>query len=141
MKTRLPRAPFGKTSRELLAFARENRRRPSFAEAVLWNRLRGRQLGVRIRRQRIASGYIADFHVNNLSIIIEIDGSSHANEMALDRDQRRDIWLRSQGFKILRFSNRQVLHDLDTVVMTIKTAIVDALSNRDPINCEKGSLT
>lgn len=76
------------------------RREPTPTEARLWQILRREQLGVRFRRQEPIGPYIVDFVCFEHRLIIEADGGQHAESQ---HDARRDVWLRGQGFRLLRF--------------------------------------
>ncbi|MBV9510680.1 MAG: DUF559 domain-containing protein [Caulobacteraceae bacterium] len=98
--------------------ARRMRKVPTSIEAKLWKLLRDRRLGgFKIRRQVPVGPYIADFLCFRHRLIIEADGPFHED------DERRDSWLRSQGFRILRFPNAQVGYDPDSVLATILRAV------------------
>ncbi|MGA7306482.1 MAG: DUF559 domain-containing protein [Rhodothermales bacterium] len=90
-------------------------------EVILWTRLRGRQLGVRFKRQRPIGCYIADFYCASLELVIEVDGASHDEKISLDG--RRDEYMRRHGITVLRFSDFKVLHDEETVINEIEAVI------------------
>jgi len=99
------------------SFARAMRRDMTEAEGKLWHELRSRRLDrIKIRRQVPIGGYIADFACLDAKLIIELDGSQHA-EAAYDVE--RDAALKGRGFRILRFWNDDVLRDLNGVCDTI----------------------
>jgi very-short-patch-repair endonuclease len=103
-------------------FARSLRKNPTEAEQRLWNHLRTRRLsGFKFRRQRPFGPYVCDFICLEASIIIELDGSQHAEQMTYD--QYRDDFMRSYGFRVLRFWNGDVLTKTDIVVETIYAAL------------------
>jgi very-short-patch-repair endonuclease len=105
----------------LLARARWMRANPTEAEKRLWALLRDRRLAAfKFRRQQIILPYIVDLVCFSERLIIEADGSQHADNRD---DVRRDAYLRSQGFRLLRFWNNEVLGDSDAVA----TAIVATL--------------
>jgi very-short-patch-repair endonuclease len=79
----------------------------TFTERTLWSLLRNRRLdGLKFRRQVAIGPYIADFVCFSHRLIVEADGPMH--EDRTERDAIRDGWLRSQGFEVLRFSNRMI---------------------------------
>ncbi len=97
----------GKGPSDLLSHARTMRRRPTEAEAALWRILRDRRLAaLKFRRQAPIPPYIADFVCFAHRRIVEADGSQHAESI---RDVRRDAFLESQGFQVLRFWNADIL--------------------------------
>lgn len=114
---KLDDAPFARPYAELQAFAKKLRANQTLAEVALWGHLGGARLGVRARRQHVLAGYIADFYIPAWRLIIELDGSSHNHRGPYDA--RRDEYLRSQGFHILRFANDLALNQPLTVVAAI----------------------
>ena len=101
----------------------ELRKAPTPAEAKLWAYLRsGRLRGVNFRRQHAVGRYIVDFCAPRHRLIIELDGSQHLR--AAERDLERTADLASQGFRVLRFWNNQVLREIEGVTK----AILDALN-------------
>jgi very-short-patch-repair endonuclease len=75
------------------------------SEVRLWSMLRRRQIeGWKFRRQAPIGEYIVDFYCPAARLVIELDGSSHDNEVQFGYDQNRQRWLESQGYKVLRFS-------------------------------------
>jgi very-short-patch-repair endonuclease len=123
----------------LKTYARELRTHQTEAEQRLWQRLRRDQLGVRFLRQRPLGEYILDFYAAALHLAVEVDGSQHLAAGGRARDQRRDAWLRSQGIRVLRFDDRQVLLETDGVVEVILRAVEQACGRIPPIPpLEKG---
>ncbi len=103
-------------------YVRDLRRTATDAECILWSRLRRRQLaGFKFRRQHQVGLYICDFARLDASLIVELDGSQHVDQIAYDL--RRDGFLRSAGFRVLRFWNGDVLHRTEQVVETIFEAL------------------
>ncbi len=100
---------------DLLKHARHMRRNPTPAERVLWRALRSKQLhGLKFRRQVPIGPYIADFYSPPLRLVVEIDGEAHA--AAPEPDARRDAWMRAQGLRVLRFTNRDIRVNLEGVL-------------------------
>jgi len=103
-------------------FAKILRNNATDPERLLWSRLRGRQLGsFRFRRQRPIGPYVCDFVCLSESVVVELDGSQHVEQA--DYDARRDAFLRSNGFRVLRFWNGDVMERLGTVLETIHEAL------------------
>ncbi|MFB4202945.1 endonuclease domain-containing protein [Arhodomonas sp. KWT2] len=91
------------------------------AERILWRQLRAhRMLGRKFRRQQPVGPYIVDFVHFGARLIVECDGGQH-NESAAD--QRRDTWLRAQGFTVLRYWNHQILNETDHVLEDILNSL------------------
>ena len=96
---------------EALARARKQRRVMSLPEGLLWNLLRQRPLGVKFRNHHPIGNLVVDFYCARRRLVIEIDGISHDMGDHPARDLRRDGWLRSQGFEVLRIPAADVLRD------------------------------
>ena len=104
----------------LLEFARRMRREPTPTEVLLWRALRNRRTGgVKFRRQRPLGTYILDFYAASCSLVIELDGDSHATDEAREHDRIRHEYLRELGLQVIRFWNAEVHDDLDAVVEAI----------------------
>ena len=101
----------------LREFARSMRSAPTEAEEHLWGALRNRRLDkLKFRRQVPIGAYIADFVCMEAKLIVEVDGTQHAESR---RDAVRDAALEEAGFRVLRFWNDDVMRDLDSVCATI----------------------
>ena len=107
----------------LKEFARENRKKPTEAEAVLWQYLRDRQLGTAFKRQHIIDNYIADFISLRQKLIIEVDGGYHTLPDQKISDEERTEILNYWGYRLIRFTNEEVLFDIDKVIEKIKEQI------------------
>lgn len=94
------------------------------AERELWGALRSGQLqGIKFRRQAAIGPFIVDFVAFESRVIVEVDGGQHNTPTHRERDDRRTDWLESQGFRVMRFWNFEVLEDLDAVVEAIWRAL------------------
>ena len=104
-------------NKKLTAVARKLRSNMTKAEACLWKYvLQGRRLqGFQFRRQRPVLNYIADFMCKELMLIIEVDGISHSYEEVALNDEKRQSVLESTGFRFLRFTDDEVLTDINGV--------------------------
>ena len=92
--------------------AREMRRQPNDAEAMVWLTLRDRKLGgFKFRRQNALGNYIADFYCAEAKLIIELDGKTHDGKE--DYDAERNAWMESQGLYVLRIPNLELDGALD----------------------------
>ncbi len=106
---------------KLKPLARQMRQEPTPAEDKLWQQLRGKKLlGVKFRRQHALDRFIVDFYSHEARLIIEVDGPIH--DYSQEEDAIRQEFLESQGYRVLRFSNEQVLTETKTVVETIAQA-------------------
>ena len=93
------------------------------AEAVLWNMLKSRQMGVKFRRQFSIGPYILDFYSPEVKLCIELDGASHFTYGGADYDFERTAFLENNhGIEILRFENISVFKYPDEVVFKIASA-------------------
>ena len=103
----------------LLKRAKEMRKNPTVAENVLWQALRNKKLDVIFRRQHPIYKYIVDFVSLEKNLIIEVDGKIH--EYQLDKDAQRTLELeQKKGFKVIRFTNEEVLNNLEDVIDKIE---------------------
>ncbi|HEY3386501.1 MAG TPA: endonuclease domain-containing protein [Saprospiraceae bacterium] len=101
------------------------RRNPTEAEEVLWKHLRNRQMeGVKFRRQHPIKGYVADFYANSLKFIIELDGGYHNNSVQKFYDKDREDILNDYNIDFLRFTNDEVLHNINHVLSVIRERII-----------------
>lgn len=108
----------------LKSFVKKHRSKPTDAENVFWQLVRAKKLeGYKFRRQHIIGSYIADFVCLTENLVIEIDGLIHQLPENKESDEQRTQWLKSNGFKILRFTNEQVLGSPDTVLEKILAEI------------------
>jgi very-short-patch-repair endonuclease len=106
-------------TKQLTTLAKELRQRETKAEAVLWRRLRTRQMEhMKFRRQQPIDNYIVDFVSFEKRIVIELDGGHHANER--QKDERRDRILKKNGFRVLRFWSHEIFENLGGVLEVIR---------------------
>ena len=106
------------------------RREATPPERTLWARLKSDQLnGAKFRRQVVIGPYIVDFACRSpVKLVVEIDGETHGTQA--EYDAKRSRYLESRGYRILRFSNRDVLHNREDVLATISVNLtVEPLSN------------
>ncbi|WP_424245516.1 very-short-patch-repair endonuclease [Elusimicrobium posterum] len=100
--------------------AKKLRKTMTEAEVILWSRLRRKQFNEAVFiRQKMIGNYIVDFCCVKSNLIIEIDGSGHYTEEEKIKDSIKDTYLDMQGFKVLRFSNLEVLKNLNNVLSSI----------------------
>jgi very-short-patch-repair endonuclease len=108
--------------------ARALRTNSTKAEQIVWRAIRAhRLLGVGFRRQTPIGPYIVDFVSHSAKLVIEVDGGQHFDDAYEARDARRDKFLRSKGFRVLRFSNYDVMTNLEGVWTVIAAAVGEAL--------------
>ncbi len=97
--------------------AKEARKNPTEAESIIWERLRNKQIGYKIRRQHVIDKYIVDFVCLEKMTIIEIDGKIHDTQ--IEEDKERTEILNKLGFSVIRFSNNEVITSIDEVINKI----------------------
>jgi len=94
------------------------------AEKLLWSKIRGKQLkGVQFYRQKIIGNYIADFYCPKAKLVIEIDGGQHYGTEGKEKDGLRDEYMARAGIRVLRFSDREVLENLESVLEEVWTGL------------------
>ena len=90
----------------------------------MWARLRRKQiLGVQFYRQKPIGNYIVDFFAPSARLVVEIDGSQHSDRPQAEYDRRRTAYLKRLGLRVLRYTDRQVLLELDSVAEEIFRAV------------------
>jgi very-short-patch-repair endonuclease len=108
--------------KKLKPAARALRREATAAETILWEKLRNGQIdGHRFRRQPAIGPFVVDFCCWKKRLIIEVDGGVHLAQT--EQDRTRQEHLQSREYRVLRFSNDEVEHSLETVVRTIGEAL------------------
>ena len=100
--------------------AKANRNNMTEAESAFWSLAKGSGLGEKCRRQYIIGEYIVDFFFRKSMLIVELDGGYHFTEEQQKEDAIRQDWLEHMGYKVLRFTNEEVLFDTESVISKIK---------------------
>jgi very-short-patch-repair endonuclease len=120
---------------EFLDFARKLRKNQTDAEKLLWSILRSRQLlSLKFRRQQPVGPYILDFYCHDYKLCIELDGGQHYTTKGQQNDKDRVAFLAQRGIHVLRFSNLDVLKNLEAVLLRIieeVTSLTPPLSRRE----------
>lgn len=120
--------------RLLKEYALQNRSVSTQAEEVLWNALKTKQLeGHKFRRQHIIDKFIADFVCLKKKLVIEVDGLIHQLPENKASDEHRTDILNEHGFNVIRFTNDEVLYQLETVLSKILTALERSAAVLQPI--------
>lgn len=110
--------------KEGTGFARSLRRRETDAERKLWSRLRNRRVGGwKFRRQEPFGPYVLDFFCFDSCLVIEVDGRTHSEPEELEHDALRTSFLNSNGLRVLRFWNGDVIDNIDGIVESIYQAL------------------
>ncbi|HMD89139.1 MAG TPA: endonuclease domain-containing protein [Anaerolineaceae bacterium] len=111
-----------RTSPQTFSNSRQLRHNQTEAEARLWRALRSHQLeDIHFRRQHAIGPYIVDFCAPRQKLVIELDGGQHLDQQEYDLE--RTAFLKSKGYRVLRFWNDEVLKNLDGVAQAILEAL------------------
>ena len=103
------------------------------AEKHLWTRLRKNQLnGFRFRSQHPISEFVVDFYCHEAKLVVEVDEAYHENHIQKEYDENRDYILKEFGLKVLRFTDRQVIGETQSVLQTI----LDHFTKNDSISID-----
>ena len=108
---------------QLFEKARILRNSPTKTENILWQQLHNNKLGVKFRRQHPIFKYVADFYCHEKKLVIELDGDYHSRKDQIENDQVRTEDLEAFGIEVLRFTDQQVLEDMDYVIKEISERI------------------
>ena len=96
------------------------------AEMLLWSHIRRKQINnIQFYGQRPIGNFIVDFYAPSVRLVIEVDGGQHFEEVNIERDKKRDAYLRQLNLKVLRFDNLQVLQSIDDVLEVVFEEISD----------------
>ncbi|MEQ1369689.1 endonuclease domain-containing protein [Acinetobacter schindleri] len=105
-----------KTDPQLLIFAKSMRHTATDAEALMWQLLRAKRfMNLKFRRQHVIKPYIVDFYCHEIGLLIELDGSQHGTDDAVEYDVERTQFLEALGLKVVRYWNHDVLGRTDVV--------------------------
>jgi very-short-patch-repair endonuclease len=116
-------------NRDLKNLSRSLRNNMTAAERLLWSRLRSRQIkGFLFYRQKIIGEYIVDFYCPKAALIIEVDGGQHYSIQGREKDKKRDEYLTRSGLNVLRFSDNEVLTNINSVMEMVWNFIGDEIS-------------
>jgi very-short-patch-repair endonuclease len=129
MMVDVPKAPAWQVSTKQRTRARRLRRDMTDAERIIWNAIRAHRMhGMSFRRQIPIGPFIVDFVCHAALLIVEIDGGQHSEPENMKRDARRETFLKSKGYRILRFNNYEVMTNREGVLETIAAAVMHAPS-------------
>jgi len=105
--------------------AEKRKNNPTPAEKILWEHLKGKSFeGYKFRREHIIDEYIADFVCLEKSLIVEVDGGYHNDPKTKENDEFRSKFLNEKfGFNVIRFTNEEIIGDLDSVLKNIETTL------------------
>ena len=119
-------------NRELLGYARNNRKACNLAEVAFWRQVHQKKFhGLDFDRQKVIGNYIVDFFVKKLGLVVEIDGGSH-NEKA-DYDAQRDKFLEGLGLKVFHTTDFDVLQHVNIMLEDLRKFIVENYEHEDVV--------
>ena len=102
---------------QLLEFAKTMRSNATDAENLMWQLIRAKRfMNLKFRRQHVIKPYIVDFYCHELSLVIELDGSQHGTDEAIEYDAERTKFLDALGLSVVRYWNHDVLSETDVVL-------------------------
>ena len=125
--------PHTRIERRVRDYARQNRITATLGEKEMWKYLQSfRPLGARFRRQAPIGNYIADFAWLSARIVIEVDGATHEQPETIERDRRKEAFLKSQGFRVFRVNDNQVIANSPEAFSALDAAIRGSLDAPPP---------
>lgn len=102
---------------QLLLFAKSMRHTATDAENLMWQLIRAKRfMNLKFRRQHVIAPYIVDFYCHELGLVIELDGSQHGTDDAIEYDAERTKFLEALNLKVVRYWNHEVLQNMDVVL-------------------------
>lgn len=107
--------------------AKQLRQYPTEAETILWEGLRNKKSGFVFKRQYIIDEYIVDFICLARKLIVEVDGKYHSKGEQQELDSIREQRLKAMGFRLLRFTNEEIMCNNDSVLTKIKQALNECI--------------
>jgi very-short-patch-repair endonuclease len=129
----IERNMFFGASRKIFEKASELRRNMTEAEKILWIELKNRKIfKARFRRQHPIDIFIADFYCHKHKLVVEVDGEIHSEEEIQEYDDGRVHDIEKLGIKILRFSNNEVMTDIQNVKQHILDEINSLIHSKSP---------
>ncbi len=116
-----------KHNKNLVPFAKELRKNMTKEERHLWYDFL-REYPIRFTRQKVLGKYIADFYCAKASLVVELDGSQHYEDIGLMSDEKRTAYLEGYGIKVIRISNLDILKNFEGVCVFIDNEVKQSLS-------------
>ncbi len=110
---------------------RSLRNRPTRAEQRLWYMLKNDQQGVRFRRQHSIGRYVVDFYAPHIHLVIEVDGNTHFEEGAQEKDKERQYAIEKLGLSVLRFTDQEVLEGMEITLENLRGVIARLISDNN----------
>jgi very-short-patch-repair endonuclease len=110
---------------KLFHYARQHRQAMTEPEKILWNHLRNRRLnGFKFRRQHPIADFIADFFCLECSLVVEVDGGYHSERDQKEYDEGRTYELSQLKIRVIRFTNREVMENIEFVLKSIESQLI-----------------
>jgi len=129
-----------KGNQKLLPLKRRLRTNPTRAEQLLWAKLRHNQIyGLKFRRQHGIGSYIVDFFCAEKTLVIEVDGDVHAVETQQTKDLERENYLKSLGLQVVRYTNDEVIKNLDGVLEDLVQGLFGNSTSPKPLLTKEGN--
>ncbi len=124
----------------LKELARQLRNNSTKSEIILWLKLKGKQMyGYDFHRQKPIDNFIIDFFCHELMLAVEVDGYSHEILEVYNKDVKKDKKLNELGITVLRFSDYQVLKEMDNVLRAIEWFIIEFEKKHTPSPSQEGN--
>jgi very-short-patch-repair endonuclease len=101
-------------------FRKQLRNEPTTAEFLLWQELKGKQLGYKFRRQHGIGPYVVDFYCPSLRLVIEVDGDTHFEPEDIERDNTRTTFIIKKKIQLIRVTNKDVYESINGVIELIR---------------------
>jgi very-short-patch-repair endonuclease len=119
LKNKIPYNPY------LKKFSRELRNNMTFSEVQFWKKVRKHSfMGYDFHRQKPILNFIVDFYCRELKLVIELDGITHHDDTVAIKDQLKEDILKQQGLEVMRFSDHQVIKDMENVMRAVENYIL-----------------
>ncbi|PWA04270.1 UvrD-helicase domain-containing protein [Flavobacterium psychrotolerans] len=127
----------GNYSHLLIEKAQEMRKNPTDAEKILWSEIKSKSLDYKFRQQHLIDSFIVDFVCLSQKLVIEVDGEYHLTQEQIQLDNERTIVLNNLGYKLIRFTNKQVIENVSEVLEKIKQELSlqeEILNSSSPVS-------
>ena len=108
------------------------------AEVLLWLCLKNSQLGFKFRRQQSMGNFIVDFYCPKVGLVIELDGGVHGETEIIEKDKKKEKFLKENGLHLVRYTNDQLLTNLEKVLQEIKDYCIKHDTTPSPLLKEEG---
>ena len=133
LKTTIKKIMNQKMNSQLLQFAKSMRHAATDAENLLWQLLRAKRfMELKFRRQHVIKPYIVDFYCHELGLVIELDGSQHGTDDAIEYDAERTKFLEALGLTVVRYWNHDVLGNTEAVLRDLYNICFERLDKTSP---------